>query len=471
MVRTYIFTANTIGTDVFIGSRQNNDDVWQAGAVSYVSGATRKDIAKDSGSYTFYIAGVYFGTAEERAHLSSIPIDQVISLTLEFDVCSNYSHGWSQSFQCDTAANSTGSDFTKSSNAVKSFLGDNVTTNRHVTLDMKDYGFPESGGWLIRYTAYSYLWIEGAVTLTLIVNETNTHTYTLVPTAMYTGTKRAGYYHNNWNNIDYTSRESAQRKVGGDSGNNNDILWTNILFDETVLAHLRTCTITSMVLTFIYNSIDKQGNIAVRYKNNNTAHDWTSSNQTQTDVGTYNVVTTIASTSPSSWDLTGIREVPKYGYVVGPDGSPNTPGNYIRISMSSTLTIVTEEYDQPYVLEYNANGGVGAPASQSGTNQLEPPNYTFTISSSIPTRAGYEFLGWALSSSASSATYQPGDTLTVSTTGITTLYAIWKALNTIKIVNSNNELDIYLVYIVENGDLVPYQVNIVDSNNNLIVCT
>lgn len=468
MVRTYTFTANTIGTDVFIGSRQNNDDVWQAGAVSYVSGATRKDIAKDSGSYTFYIAGVYFGTAEERAHLSSIPIDQVISLTLEFDVCSNYSYGQSQSFQCDTAANSTGSDFTKSSNAVKSFLGNSVTTNRHVTLDMKDYGFPESGGWLIRYTAYSYLWIEGAVTLTLIVNETNTHTYTLTPTAMYTGFKRrGGYHHANWDNIEVISNTNAQRKVG-DNGDTGGILWTSIFFDPTILTYLYSCTIKSITLQFIYNSTDNNGNIAIRYKNSSSTTDWTSSNSSQTEAGTYNIATTIASSSPQSFTLTN---VPKYGLVVGPNGTPAVNNNWIRIATSSTLVIVTEEYDQPYVLEYNANGGAGAPAAQSGTNQLEPPSYTFTISSSIPARLGYEFLGWALSSSASSATYQPGDTLTVSTTGITTLYAVWKALNTIKIVNSNNELDIYLVYIIENGDLVPYQVNIVDSNNNLIVCT
>lgn len=470
MVRTYTFTANTIGTDVFIGSRQNNDDVWQAGAVSYVSGATRKDIAKDSGSYTFYIAGVYFGTAEERAHLSSIPVDQVISLTLEFDVCSNYSYGQSQSFQCDTTANSTGSDFTKSSNAVKSFLGNSVTTNRHVTLDMKDYGFPESGGWLIRYTAYTYLWIEGAITLTLIVNETNPHTYTLTPTVMHTGFKMRGGYHSaNWDNIENVANSNAQRKVG-DNNDIGGILWTNLMFDEAVLAHLRTCTITSMVLTFYYDTTKNNGNIAIRYKYNASTTDWTSANATQTEVGTYNIVTTTASSSPVSWDLTG-QAVPKYGFVVGPNGTPAVTNNWIRIATSSTLVIVTEEYDQPYVLEYNANGGTGAPPVQSGTNQLEPPSYTFTISSSIPTRAGYEFLGWALSSSASSATYQPGDNITITTTGATTLYAVWKALNTIKIVNSNSGLDIYLVYIVENGDLVPYQVNIVDSNNNLIVCT
>ena len=44
-----------------------------------------------------------------------------------------------------------------------------------------------------------------------------------------------------------------------------------------------------------------------------------------------------------------------------------------------------------YVLHYDANGGEGAPASQ--TTKSSTGKATFTVSSAIPTRDGYTFLG------------------------------------------------------------------------------
>lgn len=76
-----------------------------------------------------------------------------------------------------------------------------------------------------------------------------------------------------------------------------------------------------------------------------------------------------------------------------------------------------------YTLNYNANGGAGAPAAQTGSSTTG--SYTFTISSTVPTKTGYTFKGWSTSSSATSASYQPGNTINV--TGTTTLYAVWEA--------------------------------------------
>ncbi|MBQ2963626.1 MAG: leucine-rich repeat protein [Clostridia bacterium] len=70
-----------------------------------------------------------------------------------------------------------------------------------------------------------------------------------------------------------------------------------------------------------------------------------------------------------------------------------------------------------YTLSYNANGGSGAPASQSGAT-------SYTISSTQPTRSGYTFLGWSKSSSATMASYTAGDSITL--TANTTLYAVWQ---------------------------------------------
>lgn len=126
------------------------------------------------------------------------------------------------------------------------------------------------------------------------------------------------------------------------------------------------------------------------------------------------------------------------------------------------LTIVTAENDYSYTLAYSANGGSGAPSSQIGSNTLLSPSYTFTISSTVPTRSGYNFLGWSTSSSAITADYQPGDSITVTSDGTTTLYAVWKIANILRIVN-NNQLDMYIIYIVENSSLVPYRMTIVNN--------
>jgi uncharacterized repeat protein (TIGR02543 family) len=74
-------------------------------------------------------------------------------------------------------------------------------------------------------------------------------------------------------------------------------------------------------------------------------------------------------------------------------------------------------------LAYNANGGSGAPSSQ--THLI---NTVSKISGVIPTRNNYVFLGWSTSSSATSATYIADGQYTNNnfTNGATvTLYAVW----------------------------------------------
>ncbi len=97
------------------------------------------------------------------------------------------------------------------------------------------------------------------------------------------------------------------------------------------------------------------------------------------------------------------------------------PGGNYSLTQNATLYAVWK-YDggttpTTYTLTYNANGGTGAPSSQTGSGNI-------TISSTRPTRSNYTFLGWATSSSASSAQYQPG--ATYSLTSNATLYAVWK---------------------------------------------
>ena len=73
-----------------------------------------------------------------------------------------------------------------------------------------------------------------------------------------------------------------------------------------------------------------------------------------------------------------------------------------------------------YTIKYDANGGTGAPSSQTKTYGI-----TLTLSSTKPTRTGYTFLGWATSSSATKAEYAVGGNYTANSGA--TLYAVWQA--------------------------------------------
>lgn len=80
---------------------------------------------------------------------------------------------------------------------------------------------------------------------------------------------------------------------------------------------------------------------------------------------------------------------------------------------------VSLDYCTPqFTVSYNANGGSGAPAAQTGT-LLKPP----VLSKSTPTHSRWTFLGWSTTASGS-VQYKPGDTY--KDTKSITLYAVWK---------------------------------------------
>ena len=80
-------------------------------------------------------------------------------------------------------------------------------------------------------------------------------------------------------------------------------------------------------------------------------------------------------------------------------------------------------------LYYKANGGSGASFmdSRSIYSTYADGSYAFTVSSEIPVRTGYDFLGWAESSTAITTIYQPGDKFVVAYGTSRTLYAVWSA--------------------------------------------
>ncbi|MGA0398056.1 MAG: InlB B-repeat-containing protein, partial [Ilumatobacteraceae bacterium] len=68
-------------------------------------------------------------------------------------------------------------------------------------------------------------------------------------------------------------------------------------------------------------------------------------------------------------------------------------------------------------ITYTANGGSGAPAAQTCSSGL-----TATVSSTVPTRSGYTFLGWNTANDGSGTTYGAGTSITCTNE---TLYAQW----------------------------------------------
>ena len=96
-------------------------------------------------------------------------------------------------------------------------------------------------------------------------------------------------------------------------------------------------------------------------------------------------------------------------------------GSFSR-NANTTLYAVWEYSPETYTVRYNANGGTGAPSSQTKTYGVN-----LTLSSTIPTRSGYNFLGWSTSSTATSATYSAGGSYTANSGA--TLYAVWEKAN------------------------------------------
>ena len=74
-----------------------------------------------------------------------------------------------------------------------------------------------------------------------------------------------------------------------------------------------------------------------------------------------------------------------------------------------------------YTITFNANNGINAPNPQIKTHGTD-----LVLTSSVPTRTGYRFLGWATSATATVAEYQSGAVFTRNAN--TTLFAVWQPL-------------------------------------------
>ena len=101
------------------------------------------------------------------------------------------------------------------------------------------------------------------------------------------------------------------------------------------------------------------------------------------------------------------------------------PSCVLDVDLSDNAAVYTEHggLAQMWLVQnsisYDTNGGESAPEMQ-----MKEYGKPLTLSTTVPTRSGYTFLGWSTSSAATSAEYNAGGTFT--TDANTTLYAVWK---------------------------------------------
>lgn len=125
-----------------------------------------------------------------------------------------------------------------------------------------------------------------------------------------------------------------------------------------------------------------------------------SSGSATTSKGSLNVKTTVD--TGSGWSTTNqVQLGGNYTYSYGKGKSATTRYIYAKLvdidrvggTMYASTTFSVPKLTS-YTVSYNANGGSGAPSSQTKWH-----GETLTLSSTKPTRTGYTFLGWALSKS------------------------------------------------------------------------
>ena len=98
-------------------------------------------------------------------------------------------------------------------------------------------------------------------------------------------------------------------------------------------------------------------------------------------------------------------------------------GNKEPVSISGSAPLPATNVDA--TLKYDANGGTGAPDSESKSGP-KGSSAKFTVFSTTPTRDGYTFKGWNTDPSGNGTAYEAGKTISVAYGSTTTLYAQWE---------------------------------------------
>lgn len=159
--------------------------------------------------------------------------------------------------------------------------------------------------------------------------------------------------------------------------------------------------------------------VTVTYYNGNTTKKTATGYRYYNNSNTVNPAFTIAQAALSGWTARG--------WSIGTTG--NAAISYTAINNTAFSADITlyGMYYLTITLSYNANGGSGTVAAQSGyryynSGSAAYVNPSFTIKANGFTRSGYNFARWRLNGTSGTA-YSPNASITLS--GNATLYAEW----------------------------------------------
>jgi uncharacterized repeat protein (TIGR02543 family) len=287
-----------------------------------------------------------------------------------------------------------------------------LTTNGFSRMDY------EFSGWSTSSTATSATYTN----VQSVSNLTSTNNGTVTLYAVWLPNTSTQYklqiYHQNANDDNYSLYQTIT--LSGTAGNaapnpSSNYSYTGFTFNSGYSGNVTTGTISSSLVLKLYYT---RNTYTLTLNANGGSVNPTS--VTQKHGATYTLPTpTRTGYSFGSWSLSGSGSL-----------SGNT---YTFSTAAGTVTANWTAYT--YTVNYNANGGTGSTTSSSHTYGASK-----ALTANGFSRTGYTFLGWSTSSTATSATYRNGQSvsnLTSTNNGTVTLYAVWAGINYTVAYNAN----------------------------------
>lgn len=150
-----------------------------------------------------------------------------------------------------------------------------------------------------------------------------------------------------------------------------------------------------------------------------------------------------------------------YALIFSADFRSDALHSYTNNTYTYTINIESVSTEYTAKLIYNANGGSGAPSTQTKTASFtgSPGTAVFTVSNVEPTMDGYNFLGWSDYKNATTASYHGGNSKSVTYGYSATLYAIWSYIETEQTYVAT------LAFNTEGGSAIDTQTNSVTSSS------
>lgn len=181
-----------------------------------------------------------------------------------------------------------------------------------------------------------------------------------------------------------------------------------------------TCTITPVVYRFDYNST-QDGSAwteQLRYEPNGSTGSWNLQGY-GTQPSTARSWRVIDTFQARTYNKAHTAQTVKIRIITADGFGTYISGEGFHYIGANTYDLaLTIPAKTSYTVSYNANGGSGAPSSQTKWH-----GETLTLSSATPTRTGYTFAGWNTKSDGTGTNYAKGGSFTANAN--TTLYAKW----------------------------------------------